>query len=103
MSARVEPGRMADGYEPPSAALTPAASPLLTDAEHRAMGLTTELWNLLCEIVGNGPSRAGDLRELAHDVHVIQERILAQAAGRAYPDRYRLLGGVVIERIEGRP
>jgi hypothetical protein len=71
-------------------------SELLTDAEHRAMDLTGELWNLLCrEVVGHGPSRDRDLRELAHDLHVIQERILAQAAGRAYPNRYRLLGGVV--------
>ncbi len=71
---------------------------LLTEAEHRAMDLTVQLWNLLCrEIIGNGPSRPGDVQELARDLHVIQERILAQAAGRAYPDRYRLLGGSVRE------
>jgi hypothetical protein len=69
---------------------------LLTDAEHRAMALTVELWNLLAgEIVGSGPSRAGDLRELCADLHAIQLRIMAQAAGRAYPDRYRLMGGMV--------
>ena len=67
---------------------------LLTDAEHRAMDLTVDLWNLIArEIVGHGPARAGDLAEMCSDVHGIQERILAQAAARAYPDRYRLLGG----------
>jgi hypothetical protein len=69
-------------------------SDLLTDAEHRVMGLTAEVWNTLVrEVVGNGPARDGDLAELATDIHRIQERVLAQAAARAYPDRYRLLGG----------
>lgn len=66
----------------------------LTDAEHRVMDLTAEVWNTLVrEVVGDGPARDGDLAELAHDIHRIQERVLAQAAARAYPDRYRLLGG----------
>jgi hypothetical protein len=67
---------------------------LLTDAEHRAMGLTADLYNLLCgEVIAHARSREGDVAEIAADIHHIQERILAQAAARAFPDRYRLLGG----------
>jgi hypothetical protein len=67
---------------------------LMTPAEHRAMELTAELYNLICnEIIGRGPSRAGDVDELVADIHRLQHRILRQAAARAYPDRYRLLGG----------
>lgn len=65
---------------------------LLTPAEHAAMDLTAQLWNALCGLVGNGSPRDGDLRELADAIHTIQGRILSQAAGRAYPGRYRLLG-----------
>jgi hypothetical protein len=66
---------------------------LLTEAEHRAMGFTVDLWHALCRIADDGPAREGDLAELCAHIHAIQRTILAQAAGRAYPDRYRLLGG----------
>lgn len=77
---------------------------LLTAAEHKAMDLTVELVNLVCgEVIGDGATRAADRREFGAAVHVIQQMILSQAAARAYPDRYRLLGGSVgePERIEG--
>lgn len=66
---------------------------LMTEAEHRAMELTVELTNVVCqEVIGDGASRSGDVREFVAAVHVIQRMIKGQAAGRAYPDRYRLLG-----------
>jgi hypothetical protein len=67
---------------------------LMTEAEHHAMDLTAELWNLLAgEVILNGPGGHGDREELAAAIHVIQRMVLGQAAARAYPDRYRLLGG----------
>lgn len=72
----------------------PGGWPILTQAEHRAMDLTATLWNVLAsEIIGKGHTARQDLAELAADIHRIQHRIMAQAAARAYPDRYRLLGG----------
>jgi hypothetical protein len=69
---------------------------LLTAAEHHAMDLTVELVNLVCrDIVGHGRTRTGDINELVGDVHAVQRTILKQAAARAYPDRYRLLGGEI--------
>lgn len=72
-------------------------SELLTEAEHRAMDLTVELVNLICrDIVGHGRTRTGDINELVGDIHAVQRTILKQAAARAYPERYRLLGCEVV-------
>jgi hypothetical protein len=66
---------------------------LLTAGEHRAMELTVDLYHRLCRIARYGLGRSHDLAEVVHHVHALQRVILAQAAARAYPDRYRLLGG----------
>lgn len=72
----------------------PPTDILMTDTEHRAMDLTAQLWNLLAgQVIANGPAGPGDRAELAAAVHTIQRMVLGQAAARAYPDRYRLLGG----------
>jgi hypothetical protein len=62
------------------------------------MDITVDLVNVMCqEVIGRGPSRDGDVREFVSHVHGIQAAILAQAAGRAYPDRFRLLGATVAD------
>jgi len=43
-------------------------------------------------IIGRGPTGEQDLSEFVIHLHAIQNMILAQAAARAYPDTYRLLG-----------
>ncbi len=78
--------------EPPSS----APADLMTEDEHRAMALTADLWNLLCRVAASGRSRSSDLGEVCHHIHAIQHVILAQAAGRAYPGRYRLLGAELV-------
>lgn len=68
-------------------------SDLLTPAELRALDLTTELTNLLAgEIIGDGATRSGDINEMCKRIHDVQHMIMAQAAARAYPERFRLLG-----------
>ena len=66
-------------------------SELLTEAEHAAMDLTADLMRALRGIMGDA-NLAGDLNEAAAHIHGLQSMILANAAARAYPDRYRLLG-----------
>jgi uncharacterized Zn finger protein (UPF0148 family) len=66
---------------------------LLTPVEHGAIDMAGELMGLLSDIAADGPARAGDLAEVASHIHGIQRAVLKQAAARAYPDRYRLLGG----------
>jgi hypothetical protein len=74
---------------------------MLTAAEHRAMALTVELVNLMCaEVIGTDVTRVGDVNEFVGHVHMIQQQILSQAAARAYPDHYRLLGRVLMNESE---
>lgn len=77
--------------------LVNAAEGLLTEEEHRAVDLAGELYVLLTKIVGNGATREADLNELIAPIHHIQHKVMAQAAGRAFPGRYRLLGEVIGE------
>jgi hypothetical protein len=67
----------------------------LSEAEHEVMKTTVLLWNGLCDIIPDGPSRRQDLDELAAHIHVIQRTVMSQAAGRAHPTQYRMLGGRV--------
>jgi hypothetical protein len=67
---------------------------LLTEAEHEALAITAALAERLPPIFGNGPTTGIDLTVAWNHIHAVQRMILAQAAARAYPDRYRLLGGV---------
>ncbi len=43
----------------------------------------------------NGPTREEDLAELTATIHIIQRTVMAQAAARAYPGEFRLLGEVI--------
>lgn len=70
---------------------------LLTPDEHRAVAMAAELWGQLRVITADGPAREGDLSELVFHIHAIQRAVLKQAAARAYPDLYRLLGGDPVE------
>lgn len=67
---------------------------LMTEAEHKAMKMTADLFDHTAQNVigGNESARSGDLQELALYIHNIQRMIMSQAAGRAFPDQYRLLG-----------
>lgn len=72
-------------------------SALLTADEREAMRLTAELANTLGRVVGDGRTRLDDLRELVAPIHVIQHAIMSQAAARAFPTEFRLLGGIIEE------
>lgn len=68
---------------------------LLSEDELAAMDATVALVGAFKKIVNNGSARESDLREFVTSIHHIQSSILAQAASRAYPDRFRPLGGFV--------
>lgn len=72
------------------------ASSLLTEHEDEAASQAGLLYTYIARnVVAHGPAREADLAELAAAIHVIQRMIMGQAAARAYPGRYRLLGDVV--------
>lgn len=73
----------------------PQPPPLLTDHERLAIMHLTQFANLMPVIIGNGITRQQDSREVAEKIHGLQHMIMAQAAARAYPDEFRLLGEVI--------
>lgn len=76
---------------------------LLTDAEHELVTKLGECFDAYTSIVGPGGTRSADLSEFAARIHDLQHAVLAQAAARAYPDRYRLAGEVLIEVRDTEP
>ena len=71
---------------------------LLTPEEHRLMSLTAQLARGLFALCGDA---SDDKAEVAHEIHALQYRILAQAAARAYPERYRGMGPWVEGELHG--
>ena len=67
---------------------------MLTGDEQKALDALANVAGLLAVIVGRGPTRGADLAELYAHVHALQQAVMSQAAARAYPDRFRLLGEV---------
>ena len=71
---------------------------ILTDDEQQAVRMAGDLWNhLVRHVVADGRTRDADLGELCAHIHAIQHAVMSQAAARAYPDTYRLLGGSLAE------
>lgn len=66
---------------------------LLTPDEMECLEYLRKAAVLGFKIIGqNGVASEQDSREWAHDIHVLQHTIMAQASARAYPDQFRLLG-----------
>ena len=77
---------------------------LLTGSEHEAVRQAGLLYSLIAKhVVADGPTRDEDLAELRTAIHVIQRMVLAQAAARACPQEFRLLGWVVATDRPQRP
>lgn len=77
---------------------------LLTDDERKALALTAELTTLVCgKVIARGEGYLGDTTEFVAHIHDIQRMIMSQAAGRAYPDQYRLLGETFQVEKEPKP
>lgn len=83
--------------------------PLLTEEEVAAIRLAGELANAVARIIPRKDAEpgAGDWSEAVAAIHTVQRMIAAQAAARAYPDRFRLLGyplglGHGVEHLAGR-
>lgn len=70
----------------------------LTPDEHEAVSLLADVTNTMARVIGKGrtPREAvvanNDITEAVHHIHALQNMVLAQAAARAYPKTYRLMG-----------
>ena len=66
----------------------------LTEAEHAAVDALGHAWGLVVAVINEGGNpETFDTHELVGHVHALQNAVLANAAARAYPETYRLLGG----------
>lgn len=65
---------------------------LMTQEEHDCMTVSAELAELLRKVIGDGRQTEHDWAEAAAHIHAIQRMVMSQAAARAFPDLYRLLG-----------
>lgn len=65
---------------------------LLTPNEHELVAMLGRCFTAFSVIVGHDATREADLREATAHIHALQNMVLAQAAARAYPGRYRLAG-----------
>ena len=70
--------------------------PLLSDKQLRALDLCRELRQVLSEIIedggGSGLALLGTTHLVFPHLWVLEQFLKAQAAARAYPDRFLLLG-----------
>jgi hypothetical protein len=72
---------------------------IMSQAEHDAVDMAGRLYTFIAEnVVARGETREADLAELRMLIHGIQHAVMAQAAARSSPSRYRLLGGVIRDK-----
>lgn len=81
------------GVDPETGAQPEAGT--LTADEHKALDLSGRLGKAIRAIIeaNRGEQADEDWREARAHIHALQRMIQGNAAARAYPDRYRLLGG----------
>ena len=67
--------------------------------------LVKDLGQCACDfnsIVGNEHPKIQDKAEFCFHIHALQNMVLSQAAARAYPDEYRLLGKTCVVNKEDK-
>ena len=64
----------------------------LNEFEHAIAGKVAELAADFIELVGDTDTASEDFAEILPHLHALQQAVMAQAAARAHPGRYRALG-----------
>ena len=67
---------------------------LLTYKEREAVELVGQAASLIFEIITENGGLANDADEIAQACHIMQRFVLSNAAARAYPGEYRMLGAL---------
>ncbi len=71
---------------------------LLTEQEIRLVSELGRCGGLFREVIGKGRQSANDRDEVSRHIINMQNMVLANAAARAYPTKYRLLGKDIKQR-----
>ena len=66
---------------------------MLKDEEQKCIERLSDIYMELVDIMTDGLSKPYDTLEVTFHIHALQNMVMAQSAARAYPDKYRLLGG----------
>jgi hypothetical protein len=69
------------------------SDPLLTADELEAITKISEAYNAIAKTMASG--NGNDQREVVDKIHQLQAMVMANAAARAYPGKFRLLGGAL--------
>jgi len=72
---------------------------LLTDNERETVKLVGRVYQNIERMCSDSTTRSSDLVEAAIHCHALQQMVMAQAAARAYPDEFRLLGETFVESV----
>lgn len=67
----------------------------LTDHERAVIDQVGSLAHDFMDLVGDGDTAADDWAEILPHLHALQQAVMAQAAARTHPGRYRLLGQTI--------
>jgi hypothetical protein len=76
------------------------ADELLTAEERELVQDLGRIYTRMMDVVRDERTRDDDLREIRFHIHGLQRMLMAQAAARAYPSEFRLLGGGVSRNEE---
>ena len=96
-ATQTEPDWEAEPMSQAEPAQAPPPAGLLTPDEHQAVRQADLLYTLIADrVVADGPTKDDDLAEIRAAIHLIQRAVLAQAAARAHPREFRLLGTVTV-------
>lgn len=70
----------------------------LTDREKELMATISEVAKGFLDVIGplSGSPAKEDYHEVVLHIHALQNMVLAQAAARCYPHKYRLMGNLVL-------
>jgi hypothetical protein len=90
-----EKGDPLSDYGPAPWPSAPPQDELLTAEELELMDVLCDAANRFRRILGASRTTEGDWAEIADKIHQLQTMVMAQAAGRRYPELFRLLGGTV--------
>lgn len=75
-------------------------NPGLNDFEHAIASKVADLAADFIELVGQTDTAQEDFAEILPHLHALQQTVMAQAAARAHPSRYRALGQSVVEDVD---
>lgn len=81
------------GWFAAQAMIIAASTTALTANEEAIIAKVADIAEDFIDLCGDGPTATHDWAEILPHLHALQQAVMAQAAARTYPTKYRPLGG----------